>query len=140
MVGNRAGQAARTYEKHDIETSDPVGLVVRIFELASRNLSQARAALRDGNMQRKGAYIDKVSRCLGELQASLDREKGAEVARNLDRLYNYWQRRLTEGHLRNDDQILGEIAEHLSGVTAAWREIVPRQDSRGVRSPVEVAP
>jgi flagellar protein FliS len=124
-----ATRAALTYQKHDIETADPIQLVVRVFELASRHLRLARKALAAGDPAAKGKRIHEASRCLSALQSCLDMERGDEVARNLDLLYGYWQRRLTEGHLHNDDAVLAEVAEHVAEVGAAWREILERQRS-----------
>ena len=57
-------------------------------------------------------------------------ERGEDVARNLDKLYAYLQRRLTDGHIRNDDEALGEVAEHLSALGSAWREAANRGPAR----------
>jgi flagellar protein FliS len=120
--GSTASHAAQTYQTQDIETADPVGLVVRVFEEASRNLAQARAALKAEKTAAKGERIHRVCLCLGVLQSALDMKRGDEVARNLDRLYTYLQRRLTEGHLQNDDGALEEVANHLTELGAAWRQ------------------
>ena len=125
--GSTASHAAQTYQTRDIETADPLGLVVRVFEEASRNLAQARAALSTKNLAVKGDKIDRVCLCLGLLQNALDMKQGEGVAHNLDRLYTYLQRRLTEGHLQNDDEALGEVAAHLTELSSAWREAARRQ-------------
>jgi flagellar protein FliS len=78
-------------------------------------------------MAAKGIAVQRVLRCLALLQASLDTERGGEVAGNLDRLYAYLQRRLSEGHRRNDDAAFAEIAAHLGELGAAWREAAARR-------------
>jgi flagellar protein FliS len=118
-----ARNAALSYQTQDIETADPVTLVARVFEIAARDAVGARAALAAGNARAKAMRIDRVSRCIGLLRGALNMEAGQEVSSNLDRLYDYLQRRLTEAHLRNDDAALEEIARHLAELHAAWREV-----------------
>jgi flagellar protein FliS len=126
-----ASQAALAYQKRDIETADPISLVVRVIELASHYTAKARTAIAEGDMSSKAKQVHQVSRCLDALQSSLDMDRGAEVAGNLDRLYGYMQRRLTEGHLSNDDSVLEEIAGHLSELGSAWREVAQRPTGTG---------
>ena len=126
VMQNSSAIAAKVYRSQDVETSDPLSLVVRVFDEASRNLAQARAAMSANEIAVKGDRIHQVCRCIGTLQNALNVERGEEVARNLDRLYTYLQRRLTEGHLANDDDALGEVARHLSELGSAWREAARR--------------
>lgn len=126
-----ASQAAQAYRTQDIESADPLGLVVRVFDEAVVNLAQARAAMGANRASVKGDRIHRVCRCLDVLQSALDLERGKDVARNLDRLYAYLQRRLTEGHLRNDDAALGEVACHLHELASVWREAARRNSRAG---------
>lgn len=130
-----AGEAARTYQARDIEVADPLRLVVWVLDLASLHLSRARAALAAGDAAGKGQQISRVSRCIHLLQSNLDMEQGQDVAQNLDRIYTYLQTRLMEGHLRNDDATLGEIAGHLTELGSAWREISARQGHSAAPTP-----
>lgn len=131
-----ARNAALNYQTQDIETADPVTLVARVFEIAARNAIGARAALAAGDPRTKAMRIDRVSRCIGLLRGALNMEAGQEVATNLDRLYDYLQRRLTEAHLRNDDEALEEIARHLAELHAAWRQVA---DAKPATHAVEAA-
>ena len=119
-------EAAQTYRRRHIETADPIGLVVCVLELACENMAKARAAMTAGDPATKGRCIDRVSRSISLLQSSLDMSQG-EIAQNLDRLYIYMQQRIAFGHLHNDDSVLKEIAEHLSGMAVAWREAAGRK-------------
>jgi flagellar protein FliS len=121
------GHAASAYLEQDIRTADPVTLVSRVFEIAVVHVARARTALAARQMAAKGIAVQKVAHCLSLLQASLDAERGGEVAANMDRVYAYLLRRLGEGHRRNDDAAFAEIATHLSELGAAWREAAARR-------------
>ncbi|MDV7398396.1 flagellar export chaperone FliS, partial [Arthrospira platensis SPKY1] len=58
---------------------------------------------------------------------------GGDIAANLDRLYDYMQRRLVEANLRSDIALLDEVAELLRPVKEAW-------DAIGGAPNVEAAP
>ena len=124
---NTPGHAASAYLEQDIRTADPVTLVARVLEIALVQLSRARAALASKQMSAKGMAVQRTARCLSLLQASLDKERGGAAASNMDRLYEYLQRRLGEGHRRNDDAALAEIAKHLGELGSAWREASARR-------------
>jgi flagellar protein FliS len=133
-------QAAMAYQRRDIETADPLSLIVRVLDLAAQHLARARAALAANDLSAKGELIHKTCRCLDTLQASLDMDQGAEVAQNLDRLYGYMQRRLSEGHLQNDDSILGEVANHVGELASAWREVAGRKREPQRQAVMEATP
>jgi flagellar protein FliS len=126
---NPAGVAANTYQQHDIETADPLSLIVRVFNLGSLHVARARAALASGDIAAKGRAVHHVSRCLTLLQGTLKMDEGGEVARNLDRLYTYLNLRLSEAHINNDDDAFAEIAGHLTELGAAWRQAAAAQGS-----------
>ncbi len=131
MTGNSATKAAATYRQQDIQSADPVQLIVHILELGSLHAVHARAAMVSGDLSAKGRSVHQLSRCIALLQDNLDMDRGGEPARNMDRLYAYLLRRLSEGHLRNDQGALSEIAGHLSELGSAWREAAKRRLTQG---------
>lgn len=87
-----------------------------------------RVALAKGNISRKeiakkGENISKAITIVGGLQASLNKEKGGELAENLSNLYDYISRRLITANVRSDERILDEIAGLMLEVKAGWDAI-----------------
>jgi len=68
----------------------------------------------------KGELIGKSIAIIGGLREALDHEVGGELAANLDRLYEYMIRRLTEANRKNDPAVLAEVAGLLQEVKAGW--------------------
>lgn len=114
-------EAAEAYRDHDVLTADPLSLVARAYEAALRHLARARTALAAGDLAAKGAAVARASDCLGLLRGALDMERGGEIARNLDRLYEYFSRRLLEGHALNRDEAFAEVFGHLRELGETWR-------------------
>ncbi len=124
--GPRAGAAIR-YEEQEIRSADPIALVVKIHDIALASVAKARSAIASGDPAAKGAAVNRLGRSLDLLRSSLSMEAGGKVARDLDRLYDYLLRRVTEGHLRSDDRAFAEVAAHLGELAAAWRESASRR-------------
>jgi flagellar protein FliS len=70
----------------------------------------------------KGEELRRAIGMIEGLRVALDHGRGGEIATNLERLYEYMVRRLTEGNLHNDPAPLDEVAGLLSGIRGAWDE------------------
>jgi len=122
-VASQRSSAATAYVEQEIRSADPVALIASVFEVAVVQVAKARAALAAQDWAGKGIAVDRLTRCIGTLQSSLDMERGGDVARNFDRIYSYLLARLLHAHARNDDQAFAEIAKHLGELASAWRSV-----------------
>ena len=57
------------------------------------------------------------------LQASLDLEKGGEIAANLADLYAYCSRRLLHANLKSDVEAVQEVKKLMSEIREAWAQV-----------------
>ena len=57
------------------------------------------------------------------MKASLDKDKGGEIAQNLEDLYIYMERRLIEANRANDASLLDEVSDLLRQIKEAWDAI-----------------
>jgi flagellar protein FliS len=64
---------------------------------------------------------------IAELMASLDFERGGEIARGLFSIYSYVNRRLLDGNLSKDPAPLEEVKRLLSELRDAWDGISARK-------------
>jgi flagellar secretion chaperone FliS len=97
------------YETVQTTTADPARVVLLLLEGAARFLSQAQAGLAHGDI---GTFAYKTTRAhaiVAELSGSLDRQVGGEVAANLDRLYDFMLRHLSQGLIAKSATHLGEV-------------------------------
>ena len=87
-----------SYESVAVSTADPATLVVQLFDGALRFLGRARQALTPGGDRGDFPYaVSRAHAIIAELSNVLDRDAGGDVARDLDRLYEFMLRHLTEG-------------------------------------------
>src|SRR5438876_7452209 len=86
------------YLESQVLSADPLRLVCLLYRGAIDSVEEARLHLASGDVFARGRAVAKASEILAELQTSLDHEKGGDLARNLDQLYDYVQRRLIQAH------------------------------------------
>ncbi len=111
--------------------ADPHRLVQMLFEGALERVAVARGAMQGGNVPVKVERIARAIDILDGLRTHLDLEQGGEIAANLEELYDYMQRRLTEANLRNDVAMLDEVAGLLREVKAGWDGIPAKLVAEG---------
>jgi flagellar protein FliS len=111
------------YRKTNVVTADPKRLVLMCYEGAIDCLKMGKQKLTDNDYEGKEKNIAKARDIIYELKASLNFEKGENIAKNLDSLYNYMQRRITEGDLMQDLKALEEVIQMLEELKSAWETI-----------------
>ena len=99
------------YKNVAIATADPRALVIQLFDGALRFLGQATRAQQTGDGAGFAFALNRAHAIIGELSNSLDRETGSAAAQELDRLYDFMLRYLTEG-------LVQKSAAHVERVAA----------------------
>ena len=88
-------------------------------------LAKAQGALERGWLSEKGELIGKAVSIIAGLKDVLDFEQGGDIATNLDRLYDYMIRRLSEANRNNDPVILEEVSGLIREIKSGWDAIAP---------------
>lgn len=108
------------YRTADVSTADPVTLTTMLYEGALKALKKARMFHADGRRER---FLDETQRAhliIGELLATLDHEKGGEMAANLAAIYAYSIRCIIDS-TTGDVAKLDEAEKHITRIAEAWR-------------------
>lgn len=120
-------QAAQRYSSVKVQSgigdASPHRLIQMLFEGALERIAQAKGAMLQKQIARKGELIGKAVNIVGGLQGSLNDTDGGALAANLDDLYDYIIRRLTEANYTNDPLLLDECTSLLSEIKTAWDAI-----------------
>ena len=110
----------KAYDSVAIGTADPGTLVVQLFDGALRFLRKARQALAAGRLADFAQAQNRAHAIITELSNVLDREAGGDVARDLDRLYDFMLRHLTEGAAAKSSAHLDRVAAILETLREAF--------------------
>lgn len=106
-----------------LEDANPHRLIQLLFEGGLERLASAKGHIQRGEIARKGEQIGKAIDIIDGLRASLNEAAGGDLARNLDALYDYMERRLLEANLKSDPVLIDEVAGLLHDVKEAWDSI-----------------
>ena len=93
-----------------------------IYSGAIRYLKLAIEATNEKKNNEKLEHIDKTRKIVSELRATLNFEVGGEIARNLERLYDYVNSRLLQGCLDKHTRSLEEALQVLETLHQGWQE------------------
>ena len=105
-----------------VASADPHRLIGMLYDGLQQSLAQAREAMQEKQIAQKGESISKSIRILEEgLRASLDRQRGGDIAAQLDSLYEYMISRLLAANLRNDMAALDEVKRLITELSDAWQ-------------------
>ena len=108
------------YLEDRVLSADPIELVRMLYQAAGNSLREARRRLEAGEIAARSTAIARACDVLAELSASLDRERGGEIADRLSRLYDYMTRRLVEANTLQRDALLAEVQGLLGTLAEAW--------------------
>jgi len=107
----------------NVVDADPHQLISIIFKHTLINVAVAKGAISRGEIENKSKAITKCIALVGELQDSLDMEKGGEISSNLFDLYDYVTRALFQANVDNNIEKLDEVTALISEVKEGWDAI-----------------
>ena len=103
-----------------VHEATPHKLIEMLFKGAKDALAQAMGAIEQKDFEAKGKKISKATEIILNLQTYLDKEKGGEIAENLNELYTYMAKVLIDANRTNDLEKLREISVLLDTVSEGW--------------------
>lgn len=117
------GRAARHYRATDITTAaadQPRRRVELVFSAILVALAHAQRAVRDQNPAVRGEHVGRAMTLIATLRGALDHEAAPEVARRLDALYVYCNRRLLTVSLGETPELLQEVIDLMVTLKSGW--------------------
>ena len=119
-----AVSAMKQYQQVSVHSgimdASPHRLVQMLMEGALEKIALAKGNMTNNEIANKGENISKAIAIIGGLQSSLNKGAGGEIAENLNSLYDYMSHRLVIANLRNDENILDEIAGLMLEIKMGW--------------------
>ncbi len=125
--------ASDAYLESRVFSASPTELVHLLYLAAIDDVRDARRRLAEGDIEGRCRAITKAMSIIVELAASLDIERGGEIARRLAPLYVYMMERLADANFHQNDGLLAETLGLLSTLSEAWQpaEQTPQKPEHG---------
>lgn len=114
--------AASAYKNNSILTASPAELTLALYEGAIKFCNIALLGLEKNDYQKVNTNLIKAQNIITEFRSTLDFKY--EVAKDFDVVYEYINRRLAEGNIKKDAQIVEEALGHIRSMRDAWKEVM----------------
>jgi flagellar protein FliS len=115
--------ARLSYREAAVQGASPVQLIALLYEQTIADLRRAVTAIEQGNIEARTREINHALLLIGQLQGTLDMERGGKVAQDLDRFYNMLRASLGDAQVKQSAKILEEQISCLGVVHGAWIEV-----------------
>lgn len=119
-MNNAMNEYQHAGARAEVMDASPHRLIQMLMEGALERISIAKGAMQHHDIAAKGERIGSAITIIEGLRTSLDKEKGGDVAMNLDALYEYMSARLLEANVKDDVEMLDEVAELIKKIKAGW--------------------
>ena len=131
-----ARNLAQNYRKAQFNTASPGQRVVMMYEGLSRELKKARHSMikikEDIEMiEKTHNSISLSQQIILELKLALDKERGGEIAENLENLYDFWTTQLSEANHEQNSQKLGPVIEMVDELCDTWKQATKKARQLG---------
>jgi flagellar protein FliS len=121
-------QAAATYQRNAILTASPEKLVKLLYDGAIKNLEKSKAGLGDPATCRSPEVSNAIGKAIGivgELRASLDVAAGGQIARDLDRLYEFSIDQITQSNAVRTPAGVNNALQVIRTLKEGWDAVIP---------------
>ena len=108
------------YKRVDVETSSQGKLIVMLFNGAIQRAEEAKRQLAKGRTEGVHNNLLRAQDIVAELRNALDMK--VAIAKQLDRIYEYFQHLLIKANIRKDSAPLEEVITHLTTMRNTWQE------------------
>ncbi|MCW5941318.1 MAG: flagellar export chaperone FliS [Fimbriimonadaceae bacterium] len=117
------GTYAQEYRKNAVTTASPLGLVVMLYDGALRFMEAGKHAMMARDLEGQNEKLQRAQRVVAELMASLDMERGGELATNLFSIYSYISDELVDANLHDRPEPIDRSIRLLAHLRDGWAEI-----------------
>ena len=109
----------------NLAEASPHQVVQVMLDAVLARIAEATGHLERGEVAAKGEKIGKALAIIEALMLGLDKERGGDLAQNLERLYDYASRTLLKANLENSADLLKEVTSLLRELKLGWDGIAP---------------
>ena len=110
------------YRSMQILSSKPEKLILLLYDGAIRFIQLAVKSIESNEIEPAHKNLVKAQNIMVELMASLNFDKGGELAVNLFRIYEFMHFTLVQANVKKDPKDLNRINEQLKKLRSSWNQ------------------
>lgn len=123
------------YRKTQIETASPEALILMLYDGAIKFIGQAEIAFEEKNIEQISNLLLRIQAIFTELLTALDKDKGGEIAVNLERLYVFFLEQLSDANIKKDPKPLIEIKPLVIDLRNTWEQAMQKHQNSAPSAP-----
>jgi flagellar protein FliS len=104
----------------NLADASPYQVIQLMLDALLSRIAEATGHIERGEVAAKGEKIGKALSIIEGLLLGLDKERGGDIALNLERLYDYASRTLLKANLENRVDLLKEVGSLLREIKLGW--------------------
>ena len=120
---NYGGNYQNAYKKASVNTLDQTKLIIMLYDGAIKNASFAVEHMKSGQIEKVHDCLIKTKNIVTELMATLNMDRGGDIANNLQSLYSYMFSQLIEANMNKKTEPVVVVIDLLKELRAAWTQI-----------------
>ena len=120
---NTYGNYQNAYKKASVNTLDQTKLIIMLYDGAIKNASFAVEHMKSGQIEKVHDCLIKTKNIVTELMATLNMDRGGDIAKNLQSLYSYMFSQLIEANMNKKTEPVVIVIDLLKELRAAWTQI-----------------
>ncbi len=127
------------YKETSVKTASQGTLILMLYDEGIKRIEAAIKLLDVEKMppesiEKINTNIIKAQEIVTELMASLNTEKGGQIANNLMAIYSYFYQQLLQSNIKKDISLLKEILNMMKDLRLAWQEAVNADNENGKKA------
>jgi flagellar secretion chaperone FliS len=121
----------QTYQNNSVTTASPGELTLMLYNGCLKFITLAKKGIQDHDIEMKNVNIQKAQNIVSELMVTLNMDM--DVSKNMMSLYDFINRRLIEGNIKNDVEAIEEAEGLIIEFRDTWKELIQlnRQKQHG---------
>ena len=121
LPSNSTGHMA--YKKVDVETASQGKLIVMLFNGAIQRAEEAKRQLQKDRIDGVHNNLVRAQEIIAELRGALDMNGGGDIARNLNRIYEYFQHLLVKANIQKKTSPIEECISLMTIMRDTWQDL-----------------
>lgn len=112
------------YQRNAILTASPAELTLMLYDGAIKFCNIAIVAIEKKDMEKAHVNLKKAQAIISELRVTLDHKYS--VWEYFDRVYDYIYRRLVEGNMSKEIDVIEDALKYIREMRDTWKEVMKK--------------